>query len=340
MPSGWRSVLEIAIAAGLHLRQSGRSYTALCPFHEESTPSFNIDPTRGYGGSWRCFGCGRGGYAPHLDELLNGREPRPARPTGRRIEPRAAVPERSASAQDMAVLDLSIVALDAWLWESGRGDSDALAYLRVRGFSPAVIRWHRLGFGRWSILPVLAEAGYGLNEASASGLVTGGRRVYQRFRGRVVIPEIRGGHVVHATGRALRSRAAPPKYLDLSFDPLLWHLRCALRKRSDAIYVVEGQLDALACCQAGIAAVAIGCSDPGPRQLRELRWVVGRKGKRLIAWGDDDETGSRLNAKLAELGAVAMVAGPDHDAAESLSTGGIARVRAAAASMRTNKKEE
>src|SRR5438046_263440 len=50
------------------LQRSGRTYKALCPFHNEKSPSFHVSPERGVGGTWRCFGCQKGGNA--IDFLI------------------------------------------------------------------------------------------------------------------------------------------------------------------------------------------------------------------------------------------------------------------------------
>ena len=320
------TVLERVRAAGIEVRKAGKTYWALCPFHKEDTPSFNIDPSRGHGGSWHCYGCGRGGYEPNLRRSLNG-EDATIRPVIRRspAQQRTAL-ERTPNAAERLCLDGAVMVWRDWLKHS----SQAAAYLQGRGFRPEVVSYHHLGFGgRGGLLQVLIAAGLPPEAIESAGLVRvddQDGRLHERMRGRIVIPEMRGKHALQATGRRLDT-SRHLRYIDLPFDPVLYHLGCALQKGGQRVYVVEGQLDALACCQAGVAAVAIGSTYLSQRQVRELGWVLRRHSKQLIAWGDADEPGTILNEWLRTAGAKLCVAPAFHDAGEALEKGGTKAVR-------------
>ena len=254
-----------------NLRRSGRTWKANCPFHNERTPSFIVDPGRG---SWHCFGaCATGGDVIAFVQRIEGlgfREAlaRCAERAG--IELRPPSPrERERRDEHQRLLDANEAA--ALFWQAqlgGPAGAAALAYAEGRGLDEAARREWQIGYapeGWRALCDHLGARGFGAGELVAAGLAADGdRSPYDRFRGRLVFP-IRDerGRLVGFGGRAL-DPDQPAKYLNTPrtalFDKsaILYGLDRGgpEARREDRLIVVEGYTDVIACRQAGIANVA------------------------------------------------------------------------------------
>ncbi len=282
------------ISAYVPLRKSGRIYKALCPFHQEKTPSFVVYPDTG---TWRCFGaCGTGGdiFAFVMKrESVDFREALEilARKAGVSLVAAGATP----SPHDQHINRLREISYSAAVYfhnqlrQSAQGQ-DARDYLAKRGFDDPTIDSFLLGYASdsWDgLLRTLHEKNYQTEDILAAGLIierqheqTGRVSTYDRFRHRVMIP-IRDvqGHVIGFGARALRSDQQP-KYLNSPQSPLfdkssvLFGLDAAhkaIRARDQAI-IVEGYMDVLACHQFGetnvVASMGTALTEP---QLKLLK---------------------------------------------------------------------
>jgi DNA primase len=254
------------IGERLELRRAGSNHKALCPFHDEKTPSFSVNGDRQF---YYCFGCNAGGNAigflmayDHLDFVAAVRYladragleiPREAAPAEDRHAPLLATLQR---AQDFFRDQLS----------SHPAAPTATAYLRRRGVSTEIAAEYGVGFappGWDNLLKALATDG---ESTAPSELVTAGLAVaresgsghYDRFRHRLIFPirDLRG-RVVGFGGRVLGDDQ--PKYLNSPETPVfhkgreLYGLYEARRHRhGDApALVVEGYMDVLALAQFG-----------------------------------------------------------------------------------------
>ncbi|TMQ72102.1 MAG: DNA primase [Candidatus Eisenbacteria bacterium] len=271
------------------LKRVGRNWTGLCPFHSEKTPSFTVSPERGL---YHCFSCKAGGdvfkFVQETEkvgfleavELLSRRAGIP-------------VPERRGErgtlrGQMLEALELAAVGYEQWLRDPGRG-AGARAYLASRGLREETVRDFRLGLAPegWQNLvdrlrtrvseEVLVQAGLAARREGDRGL-------YDRFRHRLMIPLIaNGGAVVGFAARALGDD--PPKYLNSpesavfrkgSFVFALEQARRALGQSGELV-VVEGQFDAIALHQAGVAhVVATSGTALTPEHARTFQRLVPR----------------------------------------------------------------
>ncbi len=284
------------VSAYVPLRKAGRVYKALCPFHQEKTPSFVVFPESG---TWRCFGaCGTGG---DLFAFVMKRENLDFREALEILAPKAGIslapPDQETSERDQYLDKLREINQTAALYfHSQLGQSPAGAgareYLGKRGLDSATIDKFQLGYapdswdGLMSYLRA-PERGYELDDILAAGLViereyedTGRVRHYDRFRQRVMVPirDIRG-QVIGFGARSLTSDQQP-KYLNTSQTPLfdkssilfgLDAARQAIRAKGKAI-IVEGYMDVLACHQFGegnvVASMGTALTE---QQLKQLR---------------------------------------------------------------------
>ncbi len=239
----------------------------MCPFHNEKTPSFNVDPERR---SYRCFGCGETGDAFTWLEKQDGLDPGEAL---RVLADRAGVeltrraPEqREAEKRLLAMHDTAHFYFRQALRGTEAGKA-AAAYVAGRGIRSEAIERFGLGYApniRDGLLVYLRKKGFGDDEAVASGLVISHERgLFDRFRDRLMIPIRDGkGRVIAFAGRAMRADQ-PAKYINSPRTELfdksatLYALDVAkaqIRRKSEAV-IVEGQFDAIACHQAGFDTV-------------------------------------------------------------------------------------
>jgi DNA primase len=272
------------------LRQRGRNHTGLCPFHTEKTPSFTVSAEKQM---FHCFGCGAGGDVFSFLQRKEGLSfpdsvRRLAERVGIRVPERALTPEEAAQRAQRdrlrQVLELAAAQYQRWLWSDA--GSGALAYMRKRQFDDATLRQFGIGWAppAWDGL-VQGMKGRGVDpallvKAGLAGEAEGSRRIYDRFRGRVMFPiwDPRGrviafgGRVLPAAGGGEAAAVAPaaqgdqdagPKYLNSPETELFvkghglyaLHLaRGSIRERGQAI-IVEGYVDAITCHRAGFTNV-------------------------------------------------------------------------------------
>ena len=274
------------------LRRSGARYVGRCPFHDERTPSFSVDPVKKV---YYCFGCQRGGdhiafvrETENLDfaaavETLADRY-------GVRLEYEQSSPaeerRRAERGRLLRLLEDAAGFYARYLWESAEAEP-ARAYLAERGIAEATARDFRLGFApsAWDRVCAAALAkGFTAAELGQAGLSGRGRRgPVDRFRGRLMFPlaDVRGR--VRGFGARQMPGGEPPKYLNSPEGLALpTRTRCstALDRARSAIataghaIVVEGYTDVLALHQSGTAnAVASMGTALTEGQVTELKRV-------------------------------------------------------------------
>ncbi len=273
------------------LRRSGARYVGRCPFHDERTPSFSVDPVKKV---YYCFGCQRGGdhiafvrETENLDfaaavETLADRY-------GVRLEYEQSSPaeerRRAERGRLLRLLEDAAGFYERYLWESGEA-APARDYLAERGIAEATARDHRLGFSpsAWDrVCAAVIAKGFTAAELGQAGLSGRGRRgPVDRFRGRLMFPlaDVRGR--VRGFGARQMPGGEPPKYLNSPEGPLfrknevlygLDRARSAIATAGHAI-VVEGYTDVLALHQSGTAnAVASMGTALTEGQVTELKRV-------------------------------------------------------------------
>lgn len=298
------------VSEHVRLRKRGRKYEGLCPFHDEKTPSFSIDPDKGL---YYCFGCNRGGDVfkfvmeverlsfPETVERLASRFgialPPRSPETRRRREEADRIRSLLEEAQGFFVEQLS----------SSAGTS-ARRELQRRGFESAT--WSEFGFGwapdDWRQLTDHLVRRHPQGSLIAAGLTvesSSGGSPYDRFRKRITFPiRAADGKIVAFGGRILGD--GEPKYLN-SPESVLFHKRStlfcldrarpAIRESGEAI-VVEGYFDCLSLHRAGmhnvVATLGTALSTDHARILRrDLGTPVasaGRQPRALLCYDADD----------------------------------------------------
>jgi len=254
------------------LKKAGANYSGRCPFHEERTPSFSVNPTEKL---YYCFGCGAGG---NLIGFVMAKETMDFPEAVEYLADKYGVAleyEESSARGDAerrrrerlrALLEQATVYYERVLWEA-RAAAPAREYLEGRGLSEDVCRAFRVGFSLpgWEKLRDAALAkGFTEQDLLDAGLVIPGKRgrPYDRFRGRIMFPL--GDERGRTLGFGARTMGdEKPKYLNSPETPLyhksealfgLDKAKAAVRQE-DRIYVVEGYTDVMALAQAGVANV-------------------------------------------------------------------------------------
>lgn len=313
------------VSARTELRRAGPNrYEGLCPFHDERTPSFGVDPHKKV---YHCFGCGVGGdvftfvqetegvdFVGALELLADRYDVELAR---EEEDPHAA--ERRRRRERLyELLGRASEFYARYLWSSEEA-ADARAYLAARGLEEETLRDFRVGYApsAWDrMLRAARQASFSNREVYEAGLAQrakGEGKLYDRFRARIMFPLTdQRGRVLGFGARALRDNQLP-KYLNTA-DGDLYHkgrqLFGADRARGESarrgeVVVVEGYTDVLALHQAGLRNV-VGLMGTAltAEQVGELaRQVAGADGARIALALDPDSAGQGAMLRAAELAA-------------------------------------
>jgi len=302
------------VGARTELKAAGqRRMTGLCPFHDERTPSFGIDPVEKL---YHCFGCGAGGdlfkFAMETEGLdFAGALEALAERAGVELEREAEDPrdaeKRAGRERLLALLERTAAYYVRVLWESPEA-APARAYLAERGLDEDVLREFRVGFSprAWDrVIGASRRAGYSEAELLAAGLASRrreGNGLLDRFRGRIMFPLADPkGHVLGFGARALAADDQP-KYLNTSESDLFHKgslvygadLARAPAARAGRLVLVEGYTDVIALRQAGIPETVCSMGTAlTDRQLDALKRLTPK----VLLCQDPDAAGQQAVAK-------------------------------------------
>ena len=286
------------------LKKAGKNYSACCPFHQEKTPSFSVNPEKQF---YYCFGCGAGGNALGfiMDyERMEFREAIEslAQAAGIELPPEEAdaAPQVDHQKPLYEAMEKATRVYESQLRKHpSRGR--VVDYLKQRGLSGEIARDFRLGFAPegWDNLMTTLSSEEQIGQALTAGLLieNDSGRKYDRFRDRVIFPIVnQRGKVIAMGGRVLGD--GKPKYLNSPETPLfskshelygLHHIR-KFAKNLSRIVVVEGYMDVIALAQFGIhyAVATLGTSVGKPHLEMLFRRV-----DHVVFCFDGDEAGRK-----------------------------------------------
>ena len=311
-----RLTLSDIVGKRLRLIRAGREFKAPCPFHNEKTPSFYVNDSKGF---FHCFGCGAHGdvvgfvmrhdnvgFVDAVEQL--------AGEAGLQV-PRANPEEIRRVERQKSLFDLVEAACrffeDRLRQPQGRR---ALDYLLRRGVAEDEIARFRLGYapaGRAELRAHLLKAGFGEDDAVEAGVLRrpeDGGEAYSFFRDRVIFPvQDRRGRVVAFGGRLLEGDG--PKYVNSADNPLfhkgrlLYNMSRARAAAGDGapVIVAEGYMDVIALVRAGFeGAVAPLGTALTETQILEL-WKLCPPGRRSpVLCFDGDNAGRRAAFRAVE----------------------------------------
>ena len=303
------SIVDV-VGSKVKLVRKGREYVACCPFHNEKTPSFTVNETKGF---YHCFGCGAHGDIIRFEMEANGLSfieavEKLAHKVGMQLP--KLNPESKEQAEKRATA-YDIMEMAARFFEktlrlpAGR---EGLDYLYSRGFDDEIIRKFRLGFapGNNGLRAQLSSQGISDKEMAELGLLTmpEKNRPHDFFRNRVMIPIMdKRGKVIAFGGRVMDG--SQPKYLNSPETPvfnkrrILYNLNYARECGYDArrLIICEGYMDVIAMDKYGIGyAVAPLGTALTEDQIQEAWKVVNEP----ICCFDGDAAGIRAATRSVD----------------------------------------
>ncbi len=293
------------VGAVTTVKRSGRSYSAVCPFHQEKTPSLSLDPIRGL---YHCFGCGKGGDVYTFVQETQGLDFNEAveflaRQAGIQIESDPGASRRRGEHEELVEAVRQAVRFYQKTLRSSPEAGHARAYLRGRGLGAEAVDQYEIGYApetdSWDAL-VRTFRTEGIKDSimMGAGLAKRGRggKLFDVFRDRLLFPihDLRGDPVGFG-GRTLSERG--PKYLNSADSRiyqksrLLYGLNRAkgdIARTQEAV-VVEGYFDVIAVNQAGVNTAVATCGTAlGEDHFDLLRRFTDR----VVLVFDSDQAGA------------------------------------------------
>jgi DNA primase len=307
-----RERTDIVQIIGQHvqLKRAGTNHKGLCPFHDEKTPSFNVNPQRQF---YHCFGCQESGdvfsflmkiegrsFMEVVEDLAGRIGVEIPREQVSPAQARAAAQRRSERQQGLDLNQRVAKLYEALLW--GTPGAAARDYLQQRGLGEEVARTFRLGFAPQSgsaVVRALEKAEIDLPFAERLGLVakrTGRQGYHDRFWDRLIFPVVGAGSEVLGFGGRKLGDGDGPKYINTPETTIyrkgeaLYGLEAAAKamRQGGRALVVEGNVDVIQLHQHDFRdAVAPMGTALTPRQVL----LLGRFSKEVVALFDGDDAG-------------------------------------------------
>lgn len=315
----------------LQLRRSGTSFKALCPFHQEKTPSFHVSRDKGL---WKCFGCGEGGDVfafiqkheglsfPEVLKILADR-------AGVKLPQKKSFKDNSyynkqAKLREelLTINELSAKFYHQALLRSKSGETGR-EYLKERGLNSETIKKWQLGFAPddWHVLEnFLIKKGFSKDKLIKAGVLVKNQKgkVYDRFRFRIIFPLVDyHGRVVGFTARALKEedggsaakiseKFQAAKYINSPETPVYnkskflygYYFAKGKVRKNDSIVVVEGNMDVISSHQAGVENVV---ASSGTALTLEQLNLIRRLTRNITFAFDTDQAGFSATKRGLEL---------------------------------------
>ena len=311
--------IEEVVSEFVTLKKRGINYVGLCPFHNDSHPSFSVSPTRGI---CHCFTCGKGGNAVNfLMELEQMTYPDALRWLAKKynieIQEREMTSEekqRESERESMFIVnDWAAKYFQDILQNDVDGRAIGMQYYRSRGFRDDIIRKFQLGFAlpqRTALYDEAVKKGYNPKYLVSTGLCfkvdkdeennrSGQDKYLDRFSGRAIFPWLSvSGKVVAFGGRVLdtRTKGVSQKYVN-SPDSEIYHKERELYglyqakkaiAKEDCVYMVEGYTDVISMHQSGIENVVANSGTA--LSIHQIR-LLHRFTSNIVLLYDGDDAG-------------------------------------------------
>jgi DNA primase len=310
--------IEEVIGDFVMLKRRGINLTALCPFHNEKTPSFHVSPVKGI---YKCFGCGKAGNSVNfLMEHEHYSYPEALKYLAKKydieIEETEKTPEDEVQADERESLYNLLTFAQKYfsdnLFTSREGMAIGKTYFEQRGFSEQIIKKFQLGYGseKWEEFTRHAlDNGYkpeyltkaGLSASRTSSLNEQINNLYDVYRGRVIFPiHNLSGRVIGFGGRILSGDKTKPKYIN-SPESLIYHKSDVLYGifyaknsiiKNNNCYLVEGYTDVISLHQSGIENVV---ASSGTSLTTGQIKLIKRYTQNITILYDGDEAGIKAS---------------------------------------------
>lgn len=327
--------IEEVVGDFVNLKRRGANYSGLCPFHNEKTPSFNVNPARNI---FKCFGCGKAGdpitFVMEHEQISY---PEAIRFLAKkyRIELEETESSDQQRQEQQAIDSLYLVNqfaqeyFQTQLFDTDKGRSVGLSYFKQRGFREDTIKKFGLGFAQSDMDALLRagkQRGYSTDMLKKLGLVTQYDRDFFRERVMFSIHNLTG-KVIAFAGRIMSKDPKQPKYINSPETEIyykskvlygIYFAKKAIRQEDECL-LVEGYTDVISLHQAGIEnVVASSGTALTPDQIR----LIKRFTNNIKIIYDGDAAGIKaalrgLDLALAEDMNVRLVLLPDQEDPDS-----------------------
>ena len=309
--------IEEVVGDFVTLKRRGANYVACCPFHNEKTPSFNVNPARGI---YKCFGCGKAGSAVgFVMEYEHMTYPEALRYLAQKYH--IEVKEEEETAEQIAARQRSesLMAVSEYArkffleqLQTPEGHAVGLGYYRKRGIEDATIEQWSLGWapsGKTTLVDAARAAGYKEEYLVAAGLAIQQEdgSLIDKFRERIMFPiHSVSGRVIAFSGRTLKSDN-PAKYVNSPETEIyiksknllgIYFAKSSIAKE-DRCILVEGNVDVVMMHQMGITNVVASC---GTSLTEEQIRLIKRFTENITIMYDGDSAG--LHAAIRAIGLI------------------------------------
>lgn len=333
-----RSDIVEVIGQFVKLRKRGINYIANCPFHNEKSPSFNVNPAKGI---FKCFGCGKGGdVVSFVEEYEKFSFVEAIRWLANYYQIELNETEAPEEYKHQQQIEESLRIINEFatqyfqdiLAHNEEGQLIGGGYFRERGFRQNIIEQFKLGYSldKWDAFTNAALAkGYSQELLEKAGLVKSrDGRTYDNYKGRVIFPIFSAtGKILGFGARILKKNEHAPKYVNSPENELyvknrvlygLYQSRQGISKLNEC-YLVEGYTDVISLHQAGVTNVV---SSSGTSLTEGQLKLISNLTKNLTILYDGDAAGIKaamrgLDMALAESFNVKLVLLPDGEDPDS-----------------------
>jgi DNA primase len=307
-----RTDLVQLIGKYVALKKAGNAYKGLCPFHQEKTASFNVNPDRGF---FHCFGCNKSGDAIKFIMEIHGASftesvVQLAEAQGMQVpvrESREGAPRKKGPSRNELIAVHEIA--QSFFLQSARNSNEFRDFLKARGLSAEISKQHGLGLApdAWDgLVSVFKSRRELLKAAEVAGLLVPrktGDGYYDRFRNRIMFPiHDPSGAVIAYSGRILNKDPEAAKYVNSPESPVyrkgktlfgLPFARESFRSGGPAI-VVEGNVDVVRLHGEGLTNVV---APLGTALTEQQAMILSRFVSEVVLFYDGDSAGEEASMK-------------------------------------------
>lgn len=323
----------------VRLKKRGTNYIGNCPFHNEKTPSFNVNPAKGI---YKCFGCGKGGdVVSFVEEYEKFTFFETIRWLANYYKIELQETEVSEEYKQQQHIEESLRIVNDYaakyfedvLWKEEEGKLIGLSYFHERGFTEQTIRKFKLGYSKegWDNFYTKAMSmGYNQEILDRAGLIKkrDNGQLYDTYRGRVIFPIFSPtGKVLGFGARILKTDGKQPKYINTQENEIyiknkvlygLFQSRTTIAKEDECL-LVEGYTDVISLHQAGVTNVV---ASSGTALTEGQLKLISNLTKNLTIIYDGDAAGIKaalrgLDKALGESFNVKLVLLPDGEDPDS-----------------------
>ncbi|UDY24858.1 DNA primase [Nocardioides sp. Kera G14] len=313
-----KAKIEDIVGQYVTLRRSGSNMQGLCPFHDEKSPSFNVNPSRGF---WHCFGCGEGGDVIAFVQKIDGLSfadtiERLADKVGVQLQREEGFggPQEKRGPSRGTLIEAHRIAAEFFVEQLLSPTAmPARQFLMEKGFDQAAAARFGVGFAPTDgklLAQHLRSRGFSEEELVTAGIV--GTRGSSRFEGRVIWPirESSGDVIGFGARKLFENDYIKGKYINTSETPIykknqvLYGIDLARKglQTSHRAVIVEGYTDVMACHLAGVTTAVATCGtaftgDHGKVLRRLMGDFAGSTGEIVFTF-DGDAAGQAAAMKV------------------------------------------